>query len=356
MSDRSIVSISNGTIIRFFLIALAFFLVWFLRDLVLIVLTSVVIASFVESTIPYFRKFKIGRVMGIVILYILSILFLAGVFYLFAPLLIIEIYNFSTTLSSYIPGFSFLDYFHSSAFSGAKDIATGLSKNLSIDTLLATSKSFIQNLSGGFFQTLSVAFGNIFNVILITIISFYLSVQDKGIENFLRVILPDRHEDYAVDLWERARKKIALWMKGQMMLGLIVAVLIYLVLSLIGVQYALLLAIIAGIMEFVPYGILVALVPAISFSYVSGGIPTALAVAAVYIIIHQFEVFLFTPLIIKKVVGLSPFVIIIAILTGLELGGFWGVVLAIPSAVLVMEMVSDAEKHKILRKTKNEAK
>lgn len=356
MSEKNHISISSGTIIRFFLVALGFFLVWFLRDLVLIVLTSIVIASFVESTIPYFKKLKIGRVFGIVILYFISLLVLAGIFYLFAPLLIIEIYNFSISLSSYAPGFSFLDYFHSETFSGAKDIATGLSSNLSIDTLFATSKDFINNLSGGFFQTLAVAFGNIFNVILIIIISFYLSVQEKGIESFLRIVLPDKYEDYAVNLWERARRKIALWMKGQMILGLIVAVLIYLILSLMGVQYALLLAMIAGIMEFVPYGILVALVPAISFSYVSGGISTALAVAAVYVIVHQFEVFLFTPLIIKKVVGLSPFVIILAILVGFELGGFWGVVLAIPGAVLVMEMVSDVEKYKTLKKANDEAK
>jgi len=354
--DGPSISISSGTMIRFFLIALGFFLIWFMRDLVLIVLTSIVIASFVESTIPYFKKIRIGRVFGIVILYVVSILVLAGIFYLFAPLLIIEIYNFSTALSSYIPQFSFLDYFQGDAFSGAKDIATNLSKNLSIDTLLDTSKNFISNLSGGFFQTLSVAFGNIFNVILIIIISFYLSVQEKGIENFLRIILPIKYEDYAVDLWERSRKKIALWMKGQMLLGLIVAVLIYLVLSLLGIQYALLLAIIAGVMEFVPYGILVALIPAISFSYLSGGISSALTVSAVYIIIHQFEVFLFTPLIIKKVVGLSPFVIILAILAGFELGGFWGIILAIPSAVVLMELMNDLEKHKISKRITNESK
>jgi predicted PurR-regulated permease PerM len=142
-------------------------------------------------------------------------------------------------------------------------------------------------------------------------------------------------------------------MKGQVVLGIVVGVLIYLVLSLLGIEYALLLAIIAGVMEMVPYGIWVALIPAFAFSYLSDGISKALMVAGAYIIIHQFEVFLFAPLIIKKIVGLSPIVIILSALIGFELGGFWGLVLAIPLAVIVMEFLSDVEKNKILARNKS---
>ncbi|MEI7709684.1 MAG: AI-2E family transporter, partial [bacterium] len=212
---------------------------------------------------------------------------------------------------------------------------------------------FVLNLSGGFFQTLSVAFGSVFNFMLIILISFYLSIQEKGIENFLRLIFPIKHESYVVDLWERSSRKIALWMKGQMVLGLVIAVLIYLILSLLGIEYALLLAIIAGVMEMVPYGIWVAMVPAFSFSYLTDGLSSALMVAGAYLIIHQFEVFLFAPLIIKKIVGLSPIVIILSALMGFELGGVWGLVLAIPVAVIVMEFFSDIEKNKTLARTGN---
>jgi len=347
------ISITTGTMVRAILVILCVFLLWFLRDLALVVLTAIVIASFVESSVPYFRKVGINRVFGIVILYIISLLVLAGVFYLFAPLLITEIYNFSIFISTYIPGVSFLNYFQNEAFSGAKDIVNSLGSNFSLTTLFSVSKAFVLNLSGGIFQTLSIAFGSVFNFILIVLISFYLSIQEKGIENFLRIIFPIQHEDYVVDLWERSRRKIALWMKGQVVLGLVVAVLIYLILSLLGIEYALLLAIIAGVMEMVPYGIWVALIPAFAFSYVSNGVSSALMVAGAYLIIHQFEVFLFAPLIIKKIVGLSPIVIILSALIGFELGGFWGLVLAIPVAVIIMEFLSDIEKNKILARTQN---
>ena len=346
------ISISTGTMVRAVLVLVCVFLLWFLRDLALVVLTSIVIASFIDSSVPYFERIGIkNRIFGIVLFYTISLLILAGMFYLFAPLLITEIYNFSTFLSAYIPNISFFNFFQNEAFSGAKDIVGALSGHFSISTLLSVSKAFVLNLSGGFVQILSVAFGSIFNFVLIILVSFYLSVQEKGIENFLHIIVPIQYDDYVVDLWTRSSRKIGLWVKGQMLLGFVVGVLIYLILSLLGIEYALLLAIITGIMEMVPYGILVAMIPTFAFSYLSNGFGSALMVTGAYIIVHEFDVFLFTPLIIKKIVGLSPIVIILAVVVGFELGSFWGAILAIPVAVIVMEFLSDIEKNKILAKS-----
>jgi predicted PurR-regulated permease PerM len=350
------ISISTNTMIRMVLVVLGFVLIYVLRDLVLIILTSIVIASFMEAAAGRFRRMKIGRVSSVVILYIITLLALAGIFYLFAPLLITEIYNFSTFLSSYIPNSPIINYFQNGAFSGAAGVVANLSHSLSLTSLLDISKNFIVNLSGGFFQVLSVAFGSIFNVIMIIFISFYLSIQEHGIENFLRVVVPPKHEDYAVDLWQRTSRKIALWVKGQMLLGLIIAILVYLVLSLLGIQYALLLAIITGILELIPYGFLIAMVPAIGFAYLTGGLTGALMVTGAYLIIHQFESYLLAPLIVRRVVGLSPLVVILSVLIGYNLAGFWGLILAIPTAVCLMEFFTDIEKKKIFTKTSNETK
>ena len=339
------ISISTGTILRFFLVLLSILLLWVLRDFVLIILTSIVIASFVEAGVPFFTKRKIGRIIAVPTIYIASLAVLAGMFYVFAPLLITELYNFSVFFSEYLPDVKVLNYFNNEAFSGAKDIVSSLSgQKITLSTLLDTSSAFVSNLSGGFVQTLSAAFGSIFNFIIIIVVSFYLAVEEKGIEKFMRIILPIKYENYAVDLWRRSRKKIGLWFKGQIFIGFLVAVLIYLALSLIGIPYALLLAILAGVLEFVPYGIIIALVPAISFSFISGGVSMAFIVSAVYIIVHQFEVYLFSPLIINKIVGLSPLVVILAVLVGFELGGFWGILLSVPIAVFLMELTSDIEK------------
>ena len=356
-SDFTNISISTSTIVKFFLVPLFIFLLYILRDLVLVVLTAIVIASFIDSAVPHFKKIGIkNRVFGIVIFYTSALFILGGMFYLFAPLLITEIYNFSIFLSTYIPNVSFFDFFKNEAFSGAKDLVGTLSGHFSITTLLSISKAFVLNLSGGFVQVLFIAFGGLFNFVLIVLLSFYLSVQEKGIENFLYIIVPAKYDNYIVDLWTRSSRKIGLWVKGQMLLGLVVGVLVYLILSLLGIEYALLLAIITGIMEMVPYGILVAMIPVFAFSYLSNGLGSAFMVAGAYIIVHEFDVFLFTPLIIKKIVGLSPIVIILAVVIGFELGGIWGAILAIPLAVILMEFLTDVEKDKILAKNKNESR
>ena len=141
-----------------------------------------------------------------------------------------------------------------------------------------------------------------------------------------------------------------------MLLGLLIGVLIYLVLSLLGIQYAFLMALITALMELVPYGMLIAMVPAVAFGYLSGGVTDGAMVAGAFLIIHQFEVYLFSPLIIKRVVGLSPLVVIMAILVGYDLAGFWGLILAIPFAVCIMEFLNDIEKNKIFTRMSNEAK
>jgi predicted PurR-regulated permease PerM len=348
------ISISTGTMVRAVLVLACVFLLWFLRDLVMVVLTAIVIASFVDSAVPHLQKIGMSRISGIVVLYVISVLVFAGMFYLFVPLLMTEIYNFSTFISPYVPNVPFLNYFQNEVFSGAKDIVNALSGQASFSALLSVSKAFVLNLSGGFFQVISAAFGSIFNLVLIILISFYLSIQEKGIENFLKIIIPSQYDDYAVDLWARSSRKIGLWVNGQLLLGFVVGILIYLILSLLGIEYALLLALIAGIMEMVPYGILVALIPTFAFSYLSNGIGSAVMVTGAYIIVHQFDVFLFSPLIIKKIVGLSPIVIILSVLIGFELGGVWGAVLAIPLAIIIMEFFNDLEKDKILSKTNDE--
>jgi predicted PurR-regulated permease PerM len=350
------ISITTGTMLRGAMILLGVFLIWYLSDVLLVILTAIVIASFVESAVPYFKKWKVGRVVGVAILYIISVLMLATLFYLFAPLLITEVSNFAGMIAAYLPGVEFLDYFTSKEFSGAKDIVAGLENNLSVGELLDVSEAFVKNLSGGFINILSVAFGSIFNFILIIVISFYLSIQEKGIENFLRIVLPNQYENYAIDLWQRTRRKISFWIKGQMLLALMVGVLTYLVLALLGVEYALILAIIAGIMELIPYGVLIAIVPAVMLSYAANGISQALVVTGAYLIIHQFEAFLLAPLLIGKTVGLSPLVVILSVMIGFELAGVWGIVLGIPVAVFIMEFMSDIEKKKLASKLDNAGK
>lgn len=131
-----------------------------------------------------------------------------------------------------------------------------------------------------------------------------------------------------------------------MLLGIIIGLLVYLGLTIIGVKYALLIAILAAVSELIPFGLILATVPAVMFAYLGGGVTLGAIVLAFFFIIQQFENYLIAPLIVQRVIGISPIIMIIA-LVGATLAGFWGLILAIPVAVCILEYVSDLEKKKL---------
>lgn len=343
-------SITNGSIVRVIVFGLLLVALYYLRGMLLVILTAIVIASFIDAAARRFSRWGVNRTLSVVIIYIVGLAFLAGVFYLFVPILVVETSNLISLLSKYLPASDLLQNLQTQQQAlGASDLANSFTRDGgSISSLVTNARLFVSNLSTGFFDALSHIFGGILNVIIIIVVSFYLSIQERGVEAFLRIITPLKSETYVLDLWQRTQRKIALWIKGQLILGLIIGVLIYLGLSILGVQYALVLAIAAAILELIPFGILLATVPAVSFAYIDGGITLALLVAGLYIIIQQFESYLIQPLVIKKVIGISPLVVILSVLIGAELAGFWGLILGIPVAVALLEFSDDVEKHKIL--------
>lgn len=344
------VSISTGTILRILIIGGLLFVSIKLINIILIVLTSIVVASFIESAVNKMKKYIRNRLLAVFIIYIVTFSILIGVASVFIPVFIEEMSALVSSLSHYIPDGSLLNTFQPDAISGAKGVVNTISSNGTIGELISSTQKLASDLSGGLFNVFSQVFGSIFNLVLIVIISFYLSIKEKGIENFLRIIIPDESEEYIIDLWQRTEHKIGLWMQGQMLIGLIIGLLTYLGLTILGVKYSLVLAIITGIFELIPFGIYLAVIPAIMFSYLDGGATLALLSVGLYFILHQFEAYLIYPLVIKKVIGISPLVIILSILIGWQLAAFWGVILAIPFSVCLFEFLDDLEKKKILIK------
>jgi len=121
-------------------------------------------------------------------------------------------------------------------------------------------------LSAGATTFIGSTFGGLLDVVLVIVMSFYLSIQEKGIDNFLRILTPLKHEHYVVSLWNRTQHKIGLWFKGQLLLGLIVGAITIVVLALFGVQYSFLIGLVTGLAELIPFGVIFAAVPAILFA------------------------------------------------------------------------------------------
>ncbi|MEK7136600.1 MAG: AI-2E family transporter [Patescibacteria group bacterium] len=335
-------TISTGTIIRTVFVLVVTFTLYLLLDLVMIVLTSVVIASAVEPATRWFAKYRVPRVLAVLMVYLLAFGFIFGFVYIFIPPLFVDI----TQLSLALPA-SALDVPILDRLAPLSSLTGGFFPSLSIDGMLADIQSMLASFSSGTFTTASNVFGGAFSFILILVISFYLAVQDRGIENFLRIIVPLRYESYVVDLWKRSQYKIGQWMKGQLLLGLIVGVLVYLGLTILGVKYALVLAILAAMFELIPiFGPVLSAIPAV-FLGLAESASLGLMVIGLYVIIQQFENHLIYPLVVKKIVGVPAIIVILALIVGGQLAGFLGIILAVPLATIIMELAHDAERRKL---------
>ncbi len=341
------INITTGTIVKTLLFLLLFYVLYLLLDLVFVVLTAVVIASSVEPAAKWFARYKIPRVPAVIFVYAFVTLLFVGIFYFFIPPLLDEASKVVSVLPQYIESASITNKITGDGLSGAQKIVGGLSGTIPLKDFILQAKETAAGFSGGAFDAVSRIFGGAFSFLIIIVISFYLSVQENGISSFLKLITPVKQQDYIVDLWKRSQLKIGRWFQGQMLLGLIIGVLVYLGLTILQVPYALLLAILAALFELIPiFGPILAAIPAIALGFADGGASLGMMTLALYLIIQQFENHLIYPLVVRKVVGVPPILVILALIIGGKLAGFLGILLSVPIAAVLIEFTNDVAKEK----------
>ncbi|PIR46927.1 MAG: hypothetical protein COV07_01685 [Candidatus Vogelbacteria bacterium CG10_big_fil_rev_8_21_14_0_10_45_14] len=341
-------SVSTGTMIRAVLVVVAFLLLWYLRDILLSVLTAIVVASAAQPFANWFMKrLRFPRVLSVIVVYLVLISVFGFLLYAFIPPVADEIVRFTATLPERIENLSLISEKFGGSLAGER-LSSIITEKLQNSDLVGSLGAFFSGAGGNVAGTAGALFGGFFTFTLIVVLSFYFAVQEKGIENFLRLVVPSSHEDYAVSLWQRSQKKIGLWMQGQLLLALIIGIFVYLGLSIFGVPYALLLAILAAVMELIPiFGPIIAAVPAVLLAFTMSS-TVGLAMIAFYVIIQQFENHLIYPLVVRKIVGVPPLLVIIALIVGSQLAGFIGIILAVPLAAALMELIEDMETQKDL--------
>ncbi len=341
------IRIGAGTIIKTILLIILVLVLYYIKDIVLVVLAAVVIASATEPATLWFAKYKIRRLPAVVIIYLGLGLILACFLIFFVPNLLNEAFSYLNNIPENITLNDIWNPLHETGIVDTLNPDPISEQSFSIKEILDASKDMVAGTGQGVFKIASLIFGGALSFILIIVLSFYLAVQEDGVGDFLRIITPRKYEKYIINLWKRSQKKIGYWMQGQLLLGLIVGVLVYLGLSVLGIKHALLLASVAALFELIPiFGPILAAVPAALIAVVDFGVTQMIVVIFLYLIIQQFENHLLYPLVVRKIVGISPIIVILALVIGAKLAGFLGALLAVPVASAFMEYISDVEKEK----------
>lgn len=348
--ERNTLHISSETIVKTILILILFWVLYLVKDLILVVLAAIVIASSIEPATRWFARRKIRRLPAVIIIYLILGAILVGFFVFFLPSVMNEAVVYLNNLPDDFSLSDLWDPIQESRFFGAAQTVPGLTENFPVKDLVDNLRGVISGTGEGAFKTANVIFGGALSFVLMIVLSFYLAVQEDGVGNFLKLVTPIKHQKYVVDLWKRSQVKIGYWMQGQLLLAIIIGVLVYLGLTILGVQHALLLASLAAMFEIIPiFGPILAAIPAILISIVDNGVTVGLLVTGLYIIIHQFENHLLYPLVVKKIVGVSPIIVILSLVIGAKLAGFLGILLSVPISAALMEYINDVEKNKIAR-------
>ncbi len=342
------ISIHPGSIFTGILLILLVILLYFLRDIVLVVLAGIVIASSIEPPVRFFMRYRVPRVLSVLLVYIIVALAFLGVLFFFLPPLLDELSHFLSTLPETIASIDISDRF-------GPGLLQGELSRFSPAEFIDGARDALSSATNGAFTTLASVFGGLVSFILIVVFSFYFAVQETGVDDFLRIVTPVKHQQYVLSLWKRSQDKIGKWMQGQLVLALIVGVMLFLLLTIFGVPYAFLLAVTAALFELIPvFGQFLAAIPAVAVAYGTGGVGLGAVVVGIYVIVQQFESNLIYPLVVKKVVGVPPLLVILALLIGAKLAGLLGVLLSVPIAAAVQELIADIEKRKELLAQKEE--
>lgn len=317
------------TIFRVGILAASLYAFYRVKEILLLVVFALVISLLFNPVIDYFQKKKVPRGLAVVFVYLSVFGVFALLIYVFAPLFIVEIHQFSQGFSQYFEKIS------------PPLRALGLEGFDSLETFIDTLQQMLSRVSQNVFDALFSIFGGIFSTLFVVFLAFFLSLEEKAVERSLFLFFPVESEDMALDLWRRCEKRVSGWFLSRVLSSLFVGGLTYLSLLILGTSFPFFLGLLGGVSNFIPLagpfltGFLIFVLVSAEGSF------KAILAVTVFVIIQQIESNILLPILSKKFVGLSPALVLISLAVGGSLGGLWGAVLGLPLMGILFEFLQD---------------
>lgn len=304
--DMQKVEISHRTVIFTVTFLVLLWVLYQVRGVILLAFIGIILMSALNPGVDWLEERRVPRAVVILLFYILIIAGVSGVIAVLIPPLVEQT---------------------------SKLIAVTPQLLSRLGWLRVDSTVLIQQLGSVPSNVLKLAVGAVNNVIVVftlLVFSFYLLLERRNLKHYLTMAFGDNGEARAEKFVDDVERELGRWIRGQLFSMTLVGVLCYTGLRLLGIEFALPLAILAGLFEIIPnMGPIVSAIPAIILALATA--PTlALGVAALYFAVQQFQAQLITPMVMRQAVGFNPLVTMLALMSGYTLGGLVGAVLALP--------------------------
>lgn len=322
------VEISHRTIIFAALFGLALWFIFQIRGILLMVFVSIILMSALNPAVDILQKMKLPRGVAIFIIYIVLWGAIGSVIAAVIPPLVEQTRKLVFLLPEAVGKVQF--------FSENQQAIT--------NQLLTRLGAFPENL----LKITVGIFSNILTVLTTLVITFYLLLERKDLDKYLALLLGKDKTSKVSQMLNEIERRLGGWVRGELVLMIAVGTLTYVGLTILGVDIALPLALIAGVLEIVPnIGPIISAIPAVLVALIIHPF-TALATAALYFLVQILENNLLVPKVMQKAVGVNPLISILGLLMGLETAGPAGAVLAIPLIIVIQAIGLEVIVHKKL--------
>lgn len=306
-------------------------------NVLVLVLISILLGSALGAAVDWVRaRTRLTRVQTIMGLYVLMVLIAAALLLLVVPAAL----NQMTTMSERLPGLMA----DARAWGETLDppllgtILTRLAD--AVDSALGSPAMAEPDPEDIVSASLTAADAAISVLTVLTLIFFWL-ISREPLQRFSLALLPGTQRAGVRRAWNRIEGRMGYWVRGQLTLMTTIGVLTTVAYLVLGLENAILLGLIAGLAEIIPIvGPALGAIPALVSAFLTGGPELALIVAGVYVVIQVLEGQILVPVVMRRSVGLPPFLVIVSLLIGGAVAGLVGALLAVPMAaalVVVLE-------------------
>jgi len=304
------------------------FAVWFLiqiKTILALLFISLILVSAFHSPVDFLQRRKIPRALAIFILYFLVGGFFAGAVSLVIPPFIEQTRNLIEKFPVILAEIAKFVTFY----------------QISTQELVSRVTQEFGPLGANFFKITLGFLSSVIGIITLIVFTFYLLLEWPKVVSLASSAFSGKEEKRIKKLLNDIEAGLGAWVRGEIILMIIVGVLSYVGLTLLQVPYALSLAVWAGLLEIVPIiGPILSAVPAILAALLVSPV-LAVAVVALYFIVQQLENHLIVPNVMRRAVGVNPLVTILALMIGVKLAGIAGAILSVPLVVLIKIILRD---------------
>lgn len=324
-----VITISTGTIFRAILVLLVLGFLYIIRDVVAIFFGAMFLAALIDPMADYFERWRIPRGLAAIIIYIVGLSLVTGLVLLLWTPITSELGNFFNYFAPLI------------------EEATGAEVSLHLDLAQETLSSDLANIfntarESGVSDTVpqivefgSSVVGGAAAVFVVLILAFFMIAEKTALVRAVGFVAPVEYQPFVTQISIKLRDRLGSWLRGQLILMICVSLMTYLALLILDIPYALVLALMAGIFEVIPFlGPFVSSIPAIILALAVSPLH-AIITAGAYILVQSIEGNILVPKIMQRTTGVNPIVSLLAVLIGWRVGGIVGAILAIPLALVI---------------------